>query len=93
MSDESGDLPDTLIEFPADISVKAMGLNEPDFLALVSALITPHVPGEGVLKITEVASRHAKYLSVRAQFIADNLEQLHAIYADLRAEPRVLYVL
>ena len=87
------DTPETLIEFPAALSVKAMGLNEPDFVELITDLITPHVPGEGELSITELKSRHAKYLSIRAHFTAHSLEQLHAIYAALRAEPRVLYVL
>ena len=85
--------PESLIEFPAELSVKAMGLNEPDFVELITTLITPHVPVEANLNITEVKSRHAKYLSIRAHFRADNLEQLHAIYSALRDEPRVLYVL
>lgn len=90
---ETAQTPETLIEFPAELSVKAMGLNEPDFVELVSSLVAPHVPGEGAFEISEVKSRHAKYLSIRVHFTADNLEQLHAIYASLRAEPRVLYVL
>lgn len=93
MSDAPKDTPDTLIEFPAQLSVKAMGLNSKDFIDLVESLVVPHVPGKNAVTITEVKSRSAKYLSVRAHFTANSLEQLHAIYAALRAESRVLYVL
>jgi len=93
MSDAPQQAPETLIEFPAKLSVKAMGLNQGDFIELVESLVVPHVPGENSVTITELESRNAKYLSVRAHFTADSLEQLHAIYAALRAESRVLYVL
>ena len=93
MSDDSQQPTDTLIEFPAKLSVKAMGLNDGHFFELIESLVVPHVPGENTVTITEVKSRTAKYVSVRAHFTANSLEQLHAIYAALRAEPRVLYVL
>ena len=88
-----GEKPETLIDFPAELSVKAMGLNEGDFAELVKSLVVPHVPGENSVTIVEVESRHAKYVAVRAHFTAKSLEQLHAIYASLRDESRVLYVL
>jgi len=93
MSDTPQQKPETLIEFPAKLSVKAMGLNDGNFVELVESLVVPHVPGENALTITEVESRHAKYLAVRAHFTASSLEQLHAIYAALRSDARVLYVL
>ncbi len=93
MSDTGNDAPETLIEFPAKLSVKAMGLNDGDFTSVVESLVVPLVPGENAVAITEVESRHAKYVSVRAHFVAESLEQLHAIYAALRSDSRVLYVL
>lgn len=93
MSDTEDDALETLIEFPAELSVKAMGLNDGEFTQLVESLVVPHVPGENAVKLTEVESRHAKYVAVRAHFVAESLEQLHAVYAALRSDSRVLYVL
>lgn len=86
MSDE------TLIEFPADIAVKAMGLNEDNFEAFISALISPLLQQQPVT-FTTLPSKGGKYLSVSIRFTATSLEQLHSIYAALRAEARVLYTL
>jgi len=93
MSASSNDTKDTLIEFPAKLSVKAMGLNDDTFQPLIESIVSPHVPGTHAVRYTQSASSKAKYVSVSAHFMAQNLEQLHAIYADLRAEKRVLYVL
>ncbi|MBX2883803.1 MAG: DUF493 domain-containing protein [Granulosicoccus sp.] len=83
---------ETLIDFPADIAVKAMGLNQNDFETLVTQLLEPLL-GSQVATVTTLSSKGGKYLSVSVRFTATNLEQLHAIYAALRNEPRVLYTL
>ena len=83
----------SLIEFPADLTVTAMGINTADFksvvLAIAEPLILPAQPGE----ISSRESSQGKYLSVRVHFRAVSLSQLHAIYSALRAHERVLYVL
>lgn len=86
MSDE------TLIEFPAEIAVKAMGLNDNHFAAFISELVTPLLEQQPVT-FTTLPSKGGKYLSVSIRFTATSLEQLHRIYAALRAEPRVIYTL
>jgi len=83
---------ETLIEFPADIAVKAMGLDQNDFEQLITDLVTPHIQPQ-TPAVSTLASKGGKYLSVSVRFTADNLEQLHAVYAAFKAEPRVLYVL
>lgn len=83
---------ETLIEFPAQIAVKAMGLNEDDFEALIAALVTPHIEPEPV-RFSTVPSKEGKYLSVRVHFTARDHEQLLSVYAALKAEKRVLYTL
>ncbi len=83
---------ETLIEFPADIVVKAMGLNEGDFEALIGELVRPHVEPDSV-KFTTVPSKEGKYLSVRVHFTATSHEHLLSIYTALKAEERVLYTL
>jgi len=83
---------ETRIEFPADIAVKAMGLNTSDFKDCVSALALPHIESSDV-SITTLPSKEGKYLSVSVRFTATSLEQLQAVYSALQAEPRILYTL
>ena len=83
----------SLIEFPAPIEVKAMGLADEGFEALVRELVLPHIPPPGPDEVTRRESRGGKYLSVRVHFTATGKAQLEAIYRALRAEPRVLFTL
>jgi len=83
---------DTLIEFPADIAVKAMGLNVDEFESLICELVLPLIDPQSA-SITTLPSKEGKYLSVSVRFTATDLEQLHGVYAVLRAESRVLYTL
>jgi len=80
----------TLIEFPAEIAVKAMGLSTADFETLISSLVLPHIEPDPVI-FTTLPSKEGKYLSVSIRFTAKNIEQLEAVYAALQDEPRVLY--
>jgi len=83
---------DTLIEFPAEIAVKAMGLQTDDFEDVITALVLPHIAPQQA-KVTTLPSKGGKYLSVSVRFTATSLEQLHAVYGALKQEPRVLYTL
>lgn len=84
----------TLIEFPATIAVKAMGLASEDFQSLVHGLVTGHVDEEPASDAVSVrSSRGGKYLSVSVSITASSQAQLEAIYAALQAEPRVLFTL
>jgi len=81
---------DTLIEFPADIAVKAMGLSAADFESVISSLVLPHIEPDPVI-FTTLPSKKGKYVSVSIRFTAKNIEQLEAVYSALQDEPRVLY--
>ncbi|MFK7997267.1 MAG: YbeD family protein [Granulosicoccus sp.] len=83
---------ETLIEFPADIAVKAMGLHSDDFEACITELVMPHILPQSA-SVTTRPSKGGKYLCVSVRFTAKNLEQLHAVYGALKQEPRVLYTL
>lgn len=83
---------DTLIEFPAEFAVKAMGLHAEDFELLVTTLVMPHIRSEDA-NVTTLPSKGGKYLSVSVRFTATSLAQLHAVYGVLKEEPRVLYTL
>lgn len=83
----------SLLKFPAAISIKAMGLNEPDFEALVLELVQPHIAPATPSKVVTTLSSKEKYMSVRVHFTALNQAQIERIYVALRAEPRVKFTL
>jgi len=83
----------SLIKFPAAISVKAMGLNEPDFESLVLELVQPHLAPASPTKVVTSLSSKEKYISVRVHFTALNQAQIERIYMALRDEPRVKFTL
>ncbi|MES9857516.1 MAG: DUF493 domain-containing protein [Sedimenticola sp.] len=81
---------ETLLEFPCQFSVKAMGYAAPDFDAVVLSIVRDHVPniGEGAVKIRP--SKEGKYLAVTVTFEATSKAQLDAIYYALTDSERVL---
>jgi len=83
----------SLIDFPASLDVKAMGLDEPDFEDLIRSLVEPHIAPPGPDMVTLRRSSGGKFVSVRVHFTATGKAQLEAIYAALRGEPRVLFTL
>jgi putative lipoic acid-binding regulatory protein len=78
------------LQFPCDYRIKAMGLAEPGFDALVVEIVRRHSPDfpEGAVSLQ--ASRNGRYVSVTVLIKARSLEQLDAIYADLTAHEKVL---
>lgn len=75
---------DTLLEFPCEFSVKAMGLSShPDFEALVMEIVSVHVPDLAPDASRSRASKNGKYLSITITFQATSKAQLDAIYYDL----------
>lgn len=84
---------DSLIEFPADLAVKAMGLHGKDFESLVTSLVVSQLPDDSDHKVTTQQSSGGKYVSISVHFTASSLDQLETIYAVLRNEARVLYLL
>jgi putative lipoic acid-binding regulatory protein len=81
---------ETLLKFPCEFSLKAMGLAADDFDALIVEIVSRHVEeiGEGAVRTRP--SRGGKYLAVTVTFIANSKQQLDAIYQDLTDHERVL---
>jgi len=77
-------------EFPCDYAVKAMGLAEPGFDALVVEIVRRHCPDLAEGAVRSRPSRTGKYLSVTVSIQARSHDQLNAIYADLSAHEKVL---
>lgn len=80
---------ETLLEFPCEFSVKAMGLNEPGFHEIVVQIVRRHCPELGEGCSTTRASKNGKWLSVTVTFEASSKMQLDSIYMDLTAHERV----
>lgn len=88
MSDE-----ETLLEFPCDFSIKAMGEADPAFDALVVSIIREHVDDirEGAVKTRP--SKGGKWVSVTVTVQATSKAQLDDIYRALTAHEKVVMAL
>lgn len=82
-----------VLQFPTDFRLRVFGLDADDFVILVMLIVRRHVPELNEDGIDTRPSHGGKYISVRVNFIAESREQLDAIYRDLNAEERVLFVL
>jgi putative lipoic acid-binding regulatory protein len=76
--------------YPCRFRIKAMGLDEDNFDALVVEIIRRHCPDihEGAVSLKP--SKNGKYVSVNVDIEAQSREHLDAIYDDLTAHERVL---
>ena len=84
---------DSLLEFPCDFPIKAMGKSEDNFDALVVGIVRRHCPDllEGAVKSR--LSRKGNYVSVTVTIQAESRSQLDNIYMDLTANEKVLMAL
>jgi len=80
----------TLLEFPCNFTVKAMGLASDDFDALVVELIRRHCDDLTEGCVTSRPSKKGKYISVSVTITATSKPQLDAIYQSLTDHPQVL---
>ncbi|MCP5419392.1 MAG: DUF493 domain-containing protein [Gammaproteobacteria bacterium] len=84
---------DTLLRFPCDFPIKAMGLSNADFPDLVTEIVGRHAPDLDVSQTRVQSSRQGRYQSVTVTIRAQSREQLDAIYRDLSAAERVVMAL
>lgn len=81
---------ESLMKFPCQFSIKAMGLHAPDLDTLVVEIVRRHAPEPGDLNVTSRASKGGKYLSVTVTFEASSRQQLDSIYQELTDHERIL---
>ena len=76
---------ETLLEFPCDFPIKAMGLTCDALEIAVIEIINRHVDnlGEGALRMKP--SKNGKYTAITITIIAHSKQQLDNIYIDLTA--------
>lgn len=84
---------ETLLEFPCDFPIKAMGRAEDDFETLVITLVRKHAPDLHESAVNTRDSNGGRFLSVTVTVRATSREQLDNIYRELTACEQVLMAL
>lgn len=84
---------DTLLKFPCDFPIKAMGRDTPEFLGTVRALIEEHTGPLSDDVIQRTLSRNGRFVSVTVIVNAQSQQQLDDIYRAITAHEDVLMAL
>lgn len=84
---------ESLLEFPCQFAIKAMGKSGGDFDAIVVEIVRRHVSDIREGAVTARPSRAGTYTSVTVMIEATSREQLDAIYQGLTDHPDVLMAL
>lgn len=84
---------ETLLEFPCQFPIKAMGHKSDEFEAHVLEIMRRHCPdlGEGAVRLQDSAS--GKYISITCTVTATCQEHLDAIYQELTDSDQVVVAL
>ena len=85
----SRELREDLWVFPMDYPIKLIGLAGEELLNAVVEIFTKHFPEFDGESVNITPSRTGKYHSITAQLRFLELEQVHAVYADLAACPLI----
>lgn len=82
------------IEFPCvNYPIKVMGEASVDFRGFVEGVMCKHDPAFDVATVQVRPSRKGRFEAVNVMITATGIEQLNAIFADLKANPAVRMVL
>jgi len=81
------------IEYPCRYPIKVMGLDVDEFSTAIVGIVRQHAPELAEEDINFRPSRHGKYLAVNVIITARSVEQIQAIFDDLKASGRVAMVI
>lgn len=81
---------DSLIEYPCDFPIKAMGLATDDIEAIFNDIVRRHLPHQTVFETKRKNSSSGKYISITLVLDAHNREQLDAVYKELSQHDKIL---
>ncbi|PID45564.1 MAG: transcriptional regulator [Proteobacteria bacterium] len=84
---------ETLIDFPCDFTIKAMGKTNSDFKECVIAIGRRHDPKFDATRVVARESKHGSYTSLSLIVYAENKPHLDAIYQDLHDSEHVLWAI
>ncbi|MEB3755066.1 DUF493 domain-containing protein [Acinetobacter sp. MD2(2019)] len=85
----SRELREDLWVFPMDYPIKLIGNAGEELRVAVVGILVKHFPEFDEASLVITPSRTGKYHSLTAQLRFDELEQVHALYADLAACPLI----
>lgn len=93
MADSTPEDEESLLKFPCEFPIKAMGRATPELEIAVLEIMNRHVPdlGEGAVRMRE--SRNGNYLSITVTIQARSREQLDAIYMDLTSCEHIVFTI
>jgi hypothetical protein len=83
----------TLLEFPCEFPLKAIGREPESFEAFVLEIVHKHVLNLDDSATTSRLSNGGKYLAVTVTFTAESKAQLDALYSELSTHQRVVMLL
>ncbi|MEZ5582321.1 MAG: DUF493 domain-containing protein [Candidatus Competibacteraceae bacterium] len=84
---------DSLLQFPCEFPIKAMGRSNDDLLPLIATIVSRHAPDWDPSRFSVQSSRNGRFQSITVTIQARSREQLDAIYHDLSAQEQVMVAL
>ncbi|WPL19919.1 hypothetical protein Thiowin_05074 [Thiorhodovibrio winogradskyi] len=84
---------ETLLEFPCQFPIKAMGLAEANIVELVLEILGRHTLDIAPEQVRQRLSSNGKWLSVTVLIEAESKAQLDAMYQDLTSHDAIVYVM
>jgi uncharacterized protein len=85
----TGEIQETLIEFPCDFPIKVMGETHADFTSEIIKTIQTQIPSFNASKIEMRGSSGGKYISLTCTVYVTSKPQLDDIYRALTSHPMV----
>ena len=82
---------ETLVEFPCDFMIKAMGKSTPEFHETVVSIVQQHDKSFTKDKIIERESKKGTFVSVTFYVYVESKPELDAIYQNLTDSEHVLW--
>ncbi len=83
----------TLLEFPCNFPIKAMGRDTSEFQSLIRELVEKHTGPLADDAVQSSLSKTGRFVSITVTVNATSQEQLDAIYQDITAHDAVLLAL
>ena len=84
---------ETLLKFPCEYDVKAIGHHSNNFDVVVVDIVSLHINNIKKCAVSIKQSKSGKFASVTVKIHATSKSQLDAIYRELSKDERVKYVL
>lgn len=84
---------DSILEFPCEFTIKAIGRDPEGLQDLVTDLVHRHLSREASLEVSCRPSSKGTYLSVSVTFTALSQDHLDSVYRELSGHERILFVL